>query len=618
MRKIIIAKNILLEYGPSWVLFRLLYNMKLIFLRLIPITERFYERKVSIQQVDIFRLDVQAIRAFLINLPESDKQKIIETADKALSGKIKAFSSIELDYGNPINWQLNPSTHKSTSACNKWYQIPDFDPDRGDIKYIWEISRFMHFYYFSRAYLITGDRKYYNGFSSQLSDWLDKNPYSYGANYKCGQECTLRAISVLMNYSVFKSLGITQKFDEKNVAILVQNSYKKVISNFFYANRCIKNNHTLSEICGMIIGAWCSKDSKILCKAYNLFEKTLKQQFTSDGGYCQYSYNYQRFAMQIAECVLKISLTSGYTISNEGKKRLLASTILLYQNQSEKGELPNYGSNDGSLIFPLTSCDYKDFRPCINTLHAMLTGFRLYKSGIYDEELAWMDVNSKAPIKHIQRISSKFPEAGVFTLRKGNAFLSIYLNSYKNRPAHMDQLHMDLWIGDENVFCDSGTYSYASELGQKLVSTQGHNTLKLDGKEQMSTLGHFLVYNRSQRIQIFCDENNFEGTMCSKNEYSHERRITWNANVIEILDTIDLNCKWQVLLHTPCYIREKGKAILELGMNGQPLCDIEHYGNYEVRRVERSLCYADKEEINCLVFNQNGESESKIKVIILE
>lgn len=33
--------------------------------------------------------------------------KIIQIADKALEGRIQAFSSIELDYGNPINWHLN-------------------------------------------------------------------------------------------------------------------------------------------------------------------------------------------------------------------------------------------------------------------------------------------------------------------------------------------------------------------------------------------------------------------------------------------------------------------------------------------------------------------------------
>lgn len=43
------------------------------------------------------------IESFLKKLSEANKMKIIQIADKALEGRIQAFSSIELDYGNPIN-----------------------------------------------------------------------------------------------------------------------------------------------------------------------------------------------------------------------------------------------------------------------------------------------------------------------------------------------------------------------------------------------------------------------------------------------------------------------------------------------------------------------------------
>lgn len=109
------------------------------------------------------------------------EKEIIKRADLALEGKVYAFSSQLLDYGQPIDWQLNPLTGKRTNSVTKWYKIPDFDSERGDIKVIWEMSRFSHLYYFLRAYMLTKDEKYYNGFSNQISDWLSKNSYSYGA-----------------------------------------------------------------------------------------------------------------------------------------------------------------------------------------------------------------------------------------------------------------------------------------------------------------------------------------------------------------------------------------------------------------------------------------------------
>ncbi len=43
------------------------------------------------------------------------------------------------------------------------------------------------------------------------------------------------------------------------------------------------------------------------------------------------------------------------------------------------------------------------------------------------------------------------------------------LQNFKTRPAQMDQLHVDLWHKGINVLCDSGTYSYATEIGNKMA-----------------------------------------------------------------------------------------------------------------------------------------------------
>ncbi len=43
--------------------------------------------------------------------------------------------------------------------------------------------------------LLTDDEKYYKAFQAQLHDWLENNEYGYGANFKCGQECSLRVVN---------------------------------------------------------------------------------------------------------------------------------------------------------------------------------------------------------------------------------------------------------------------------------------------------------------------------------------------------------------------------------------------------------------------------------------
>ena len=448
------------EYGITWLANRLLYSAKLKMMKKLPFTEEIFEKDIVVKRIDIFDIDVNRIEKFLINLSDEKKKAIISVADKAAEGKIKAFSSIELDYGNPINWHYNPITKVEVDNNIKWYKIPDFDSDRGDIKVIWEASRFSHFFYFARAYLITGERKYYDAFSFQLNSWVNENSYSYGVNYKCGQEATLRMINALITYSVFKTCGFTSKKDEDNLYKLVEGSYKKVLSNFFYAHKCIKNNHTLSEITGLIIGAWCCADNKNLERAYKLLNEEIEKQFFPDGGYIQHSFNYQRLALQLMEFILKISKKTNIHISDKCKGLIKNSIFLMYQVQDVAGDVPNYGANDGALIFPVTSCGYRDFRPVINTLYTLLDGRRVYDVGDYDEEILWFaekEINI-IPMEKIEKIPFKFPEAGLYTLRHDKGFLMVALQRLKTRPGHMDQLHIDLWHKGKNIFCDCIMY----------------------------------------------------------------------------------------------------------------------------------------------------------------
>ncbi len=596
-------KSVLTEYGAGWVINRFLYSAKLKIMVAIPAVERIFEKKVEVKRIDIFNFDVKVIKSFLMELSEEKQKEIVVIADKAIDGIITGFSSIEMDFCNPINWHYSPITNKESKKNIKWYRIPDFDDKIGDIKAVWEASRFTHFFYFARAYLITGDQKYYIAFSDQLKQWLSDNLYPYGANYKCGQECTLRMINTLMVYEVFNYCGLTTLEDEKNVRKLVEVCYKKVLSNFFYAHKCIKNNHTFSEICGLIIGAWCCEDERRLREAYELLDRETETQFLLDGGYTQYSFNYQRFTLQIFECIYKISEKTGRSISDKSEQLIKNSALLMYQVQDITGDVPNYGSNDGALIFPLTVCSYRDFRPTLNTLHFLITGKRLYKQGDYDEELLWFSNESEAPLlAEVERTSVAFNQVGLYTLRHENAFMMICLNDFSARPSHMDGLHIDLWSKGRNIFCDSGTYSYASELGKQLSSTAGHNTVKIDGLEQMNKWGAFLIYDWYFCKDVKHAQNSFSGTIISKNGYEHTRKIQITDHGYQIDDEVCGNGDYcEFYFHTPYDVRIISDEV-GIWNDNKLLCSVTVWnGKIRLEKAYRSLYYLKKQEINCIV-----------------
>lgn len=626
MQKIHVINAVIREYGCKWLANRLLYSTKLKLLNRVPLAENYFEHKPAYpKRIDLFRINTKELKSFIRKLDKADKETLTATADNCVKGIIDGFSSIKLDYGNPVNWQLNPLSGKCCDITKKWFQIPDFDPERGDIKITWEASRFSHFVTLARAYLLTGNAKYYAAFSQQLSSWLKENPYGYGANFKCGQECSIRMVNALLAYTVFKNEGISTEGDASNVKELIDRCYRKVLSNFFYAYKCIKNNHTISELMGMIVGAWCCEDNMQLKKAVRLLDEVINEQFTADGGYRQFSFNYQRLALQDLECILSISPVVGLSLSEKSKAKIQNAALLMYQCQDDTGDVPNYGSNDGALIFPLTSCGYRDFRPTVNAVYALLTGRQLYEAGKHQEELLWFLGNnriSEYEKENVTRTSSQFKDAGLYTLRDTNSWAMIVLNHFTSRPGHMDQLHVDLWVEGTNVLCDSGTYSYADETGKNLTKTKGHNTVAVSNREQMNTYGPFLTYDRTERKLIKCDKEQFEGTMISKNGYAHTRKIVKSPNGYVITDELARNETYQVLFHTPCdVVCNNNEAILSKA--GEVLCVIKSTGQIQVYKCIRSLYYLKAEEIHCItiteadsVSNENHKDTVTTEIVI--
>ncbi|MBA2175361.1 heparinase II/III family protein [Halobacillus locisalis] len=605
-------RSLIFDFGLPWVTNRFLYSMKLKMMRGVPWTENLFEKNIEVKRLNIFKMNTEAIEGFLSSIPSRKNEQIIQAANKATNGIITGFSSIDLDYGSELNWHYHPISKVQIDNKKKWYEIPDFDPSRGDIKVVWEASRLTHFFYLARAYMLTKDMKYYQAYSRQLEDWIKNNPYSFGANYKCGQEATLRMISALIGHSVFHNYGLITDKDQKNLKELVRGSYKKVLSNFFYANKCIKNNHTLSEICGLIIGSWCCEDSSSLVRAYKMMDREISRQFSDDGGYIQNSFNYQRLALQIMECVLKLSEVTNVILSDNSKDLILKSAHQMYQMQDESGDLPNRGANDGALIFPVTSCSYRDFRSVINTINTLLSNERLYDKGLYDEEILWFS-NKKLndiPVKNLKRTSNAYFEAGIFSLRKNeDSFLMTILKNNKTRPSHMDQLHVDLWHRGINVFCDNGSYSYADPIGKNLSLTSSHNTAKVNEVEQMNKKGAFLVTDWTKSQDVSFTESSFNGTLISRNGYKHKRNIESTETGYRVSDVIygkGIGCEFR--FHTPCDV-EITPIGFDLYYNGRILTSIETKGVVEVKKAYRSQQYMRKEEIKCITVKGEKLSE---------
>src|ERR671935_55249 len=69
------------------------------------------------------------------------------------------------------------------------YRNPDIV---GDIKYLWEPNRHLHFATLAQAYALSGRRAYYDALAEQLDSWLIACPYGRGPNWSSALEASIR------------------------------------------------------------------------------------------------------------------------------------------------------------------------------------------------------------------------------------------------------------------------------------------------------------------------------------------------------------------------------------------------------------------------------------------
>ncbi len=92
-----------------------------------------------------------------------------------------------------------------------------------------------------------------------------------------------------------------------------------------------------------------------------------------------------------------------------------------------------------------------------------------------------------------------------WTMLQTNSWGSVRAVKYQDRPAQADQLHVELWWQGINIACDPGTYRYTAPppWNNGLARTGVHNTVMVDGQEQMIRAGRFLWLDWAQAEKSF-------------------------------------------------------------------------------------------------------------------
>lgn len=421
-----------------------------------------------------------------------------QEADDLSGGVFRYFDHTPLKVGCPPDWHTNPFTGQNLPADRHWSRIDDFS--HGDIKVIWDLSRFGFVYPLVRAYWRSGDEAYPGLFWQLVEDWRSHNPPQLGPNWMCGQEASIRLMALCFGLYAFLDSPATTAEQVVMLAQMTAVTGRHIEANLPHA-LSQQNNHGVSVGMGLwtigLLFPELAPSPRWLQKGREVLESLGRNLIYDDGSFSQHSANYQRLVLHDYLWSIRLGELNHKPLSDELIGRVGLAEEFMYQVQDEEsGRLPGFGHNDGSLVLRLESCDYQDYRPAIQATHYLVKGERRYPDGPWDEDLLWLfgPQALTSPVNAKPRADFCATKGGFETRRTNSGFLFTHCASFRYRPAHADLLNADIWWRGQNITFDPGTYSYNAPppWDHPFDGTNAHNAVTVDGQDQMERVSRFL------------------------------------------------------------------------------------------------------------------------------
>lgn len=511
----------------------------------------------------------------------------------------KAFGWKTLSEITPPNWQTSVfGETPHPQALSHWSAINDFT-EAGDIKAIWENSRWDWLWSLALQYHLSKKNNEDPTETAQqntqqsikqaadrwLIDWSQNNPINQGPNWKCGQEASIRVIHLAL-----ASLLLEEHLSPSKAVITLLTQHLKRISLTIQYAIGQDNNHGTSEAAALYIGGswlsliaskslhaeiidpnsasnWKNQGEYWLCNRVDHLIET-------DGSFSQYSVNYHRLmldTLSVSE-LWRHQLNLKEFPSRYTHKVQAASRWLFMMTGESQGLAPNIGANDGALLLPLPDTDYGDFRPSVDLAYALF-----FKQSIYDPESTPSKVDPlesdqaksatsltqlfklHAPFKKETPRKGLFSDGGYAVLANESSRAYLRFPKFRFRPNQCDALHLDLFVNNENILRDGGSFAYHSDESsmEYFSGVESHNTVQFDKRQQMPKLSRFLwgQWLSCEHAPDIAESVQEDGTNCSSfsAKYTdwlgakHSRQVALTSTAISISDHLSGNFSKAVL-----------------------------------------------------------------------
>ena len=472
------------------------------------------------QPMELFRFPSAAELVEIIGV--QGKAELLSQAEEILERKFRLFGSELISLRLSLDKQLK---HWSFYERNS-NRLSDLISPESDIKFTWEPARFGWAYKLGYAYFLTREQKYCESFWKYFEEFDSNNPAFLGPHWMNGQEAAIRVMVLVWAHQLFSSCPASTPHRKQRLARSIYEHSFRIHLTLSYA-RAQNNNHLITEAAALFGAGTALHIQKWRAAGWRWLNWAFQNQIGGYGEYIQHSTNYHRLMLQAALWVTAILRNEKQPWPLATERSLARAAHWLFSMIDPiTGKAPNLGANDGSLILPLSIDGFDQYRTTVQAAARSFLRSQLPR-GSWDDLSAWLGI----PLATKTYQSDDYL---VDNLHAKKSWAYLRASRLRSRLSHMDQLHLDLWWQGYNITQDAGTYRYqaAPPWDNPFVTTRVHNTVTVDGRDQMRRGGRFITldwFPAYSSSQIEIDENMLQKVKAYHRGYGdvlHERSVS--------------------------------------------------------------------------------------------
>lgn len=451
---------------------------------------------------------------------------LLHAADEILQHRFLLFSTHQIHTEDTILW--NKSYDPSPDRNGKYWEPGQKYTSAGlladtesDIHFSWQLSRHQQIIDLGKAYWYTGKDAYVHEFLSQITSWIEQNPYPLSIHWTNGYEIALRGIFWLFGYAFFFASDLLDEtffcqfyhcllmhghaiYEAIHTASTSSRWYHSIQSLVAHASFLYLLSTTFPEYIHSKLWSKFSWDilqwKTPLLDLDNLLQSSPAVLTTLIELYCMVIFGRQNKRFHIPQTVL-----NGVVMMGEHWSQFL----------TPQGMLSGFGEAFPEHLFTGMYVQPKTFRYLFSLAAQILRheSFASYGQH-FDEMLLWYfgpegleEFSSQLPTTaSVHHRSCLIPHTAYAMMwgeteeQNGYCIISTGVNAFQTALPlkHSDILSFELFANGQAYLIDGGAYSYQEddEWNRYFCSIQAHNTITVD------RVSHFNFTEREIRCDL--------------------------------------------------------------------------------------------------------------------